>query len=96
MKRSPIRRVSRKRAAENRQRRQVIAAAFPERPPCRVPDCARWADDAHETLTRARGGSITDIDNIVPLCRPHHDEITFTEPSWAYDLGLLKHSWSAS
>jgi hypothetical protein len=54
------------------------------------------ADDVHEPLTRARGGSITDPGNAVPLCRQCHDEITFqpeSELGWAYDLGLLRHSW---
>ena len=31
---------------------------------------------------------------MVPLCRPCHDELG-EEPPWAYDLGLLKHSWDA-
>lgn len=86
---------SKKRQRENRQRRKVIAETFPERPPCAVPACVRWADDVHEPLTRGRGGSITDPANMAALCRPHHDEITFTEPAWAYELGLLKHSWEA-
>jgi hypothetical protein len=57
------------------------------------------ADDLHEPLTRARGGSITDKGNQVPLCRPCHDEITFSPESelqWAYDAGLLVHSWDAA
>lgn len=88
--------VSARRRAENRVRRQVIAAVFPERPVCAVPGCSRWADDVHEPLTRARGGSITDPGNMAGLCRGHHDEITFrpeSELGWAYDLGLLRHSW---
>ncbi len=35
----------------------------------------------------------------VPLCRPCHDEVTFrpeSELGWAYDAGLLRHSWEAS
>jgi hypothetical protein len=43
---------------------------------CWVPGCGRWADDAHELLSRARGGSIVDPDNIRPVCRDHHDWIT--------------------
>lgn len=95
---TPIRPVSRKRAAEIRVRRKMLAAMFPERPLCALPWCTRWADDVHEPLTRARGGSITDPDNAVPLCRPHHDEITFTPESalgWAYGLELLRHSWDS-
>lgn len=87
-----IRPVSAQQAAENRRRRKMIAARFPDRPLCAVPWCVRWADDIHEILTRARGGSITDEANTVPVCRPCHDEIT-NEAPWAYEIGLLEHSW---
>jgi 5-methylcytosine-specific restriction endonuclease McrA len=97
--RSGIRRVSAKRAKENWQRRKIVDAVWIERPVCARPGCGQWADDVHEPLTRARGGSITDRDNMVPLCRGCHDEITFrpekSELGWAYDLGLLVHSWDA-
>jgi hypothetical protein len=66
--------------------------------PCLVPWCSALADDLHEALTRARGGSVTDSANVKPLCRRHHDQITFrpeSELGWAYDLGLLVHSWDA-
>jgi hypothetical protein len=90
---SGVNQVSDKRKAENRVRRQVVLATFGRNPMCAVPDCTEPADDVHEPLTRARGGSITDPSNMVPICRSHHDEITFTEPAWAYDAALLKHSW---
>ncbi len=96
---TPIRQVSAKRARQNRDRRAMIQRLWPERPPCARPGCVRSADDVHEPLTRGRGGSITDPDNAVPLCRPCHDEITFTPESqlgWAYDLGLLRHSWETN
>jgi hypothetical protein len=95
----PLRQMSAKRRAENRQRKAMAAAMFPDgRPPCAVPWCGDGADDLHEPLTRARGGSITDPENAVPLCRKHHDMITFrpeSELQWAYELGLLVHSWDA-
>lgn len=91
-----LRQQSKKRQAENRQRRQVVTDTFGDRPPCTVPACVRPADDVHEPLTRGRGGSIVDPANMAPLCRPHHTEITDTEPAWAYELGLLKHSWGGS
>jgi hypothetical protein len=94
--RTQIKRVSTKRRAENRQRRKMADTLFPERPVCRWPDCGEWADDLHEPLTRARGGSIIDPENAVPLCRPHHDALTFTPESelgWAHEAGLLRHSW---
>jgi hypothetical protein len=75
----------------------MVSQMFPDGSPlCAVPWCRDWADDLHEPLPRARGGSITDPGNAVPLCRGHHDMITFrpeSELGWAYDLGLLRHSW---
>lgn len=94
--RAPLRQVGRKRAAEIRERRAMLRALFPGVVLCEVPYCNRVADDAHEPLTRARGGSITDPQNVRAVCRPHHDEITFEEPEWAYELGFLVHSWEAA
>ena len=89
--------VSARRRAENRQRRAIAAVVYAERPVCAVLGCGRWADDIHETLSRARsGGVITDPSLWAALCRPHHREITDTEPGWAYEQGLLIHSWEAA
>jgi hypothetical protein len=44
-------------------------------------------------LASPESSTTTDPDNAVPLCRPHHDEVTFKEPAWAYGLGILIHSW---
>jgi hypothetical protein len=107
--------VSGKRRQENRRRRAMVAEMWPERPLCVVyvmsqanPDvipgevigqCGRWADDVHEPLTRARGGSISDPENAVVPCRACHDAITFSPESelvWAYEAGLLVHSWAAT
>lgn len=100
--RGRIRPVSLKRARENRQRRAMVTGLYGgQRPLCAVWElmqpgwCARWADDAHEPLSRARSGSITDPENHAPLCRPCHTLITDEEPDWAYDAGLLVHSWNA-
>jgi 5-methylcytosine-specific restriction endonuclease McrA len=95
--RKALPKASRKRQAENRQRRKVVADLYGgERPPCEWPECTRLADDVHEPLTRGRGGSITDRKNMKALCRPHHDKVTFTpesELAEAYEAGLLRHSW---
>lgn len=90
----PLRQVSTKRARENRERRAMKERRWPdgEQPPCARPGCPRLADDLHEILTRARGGSITDEANTLPLCRLDNDELTL-EPPWGYELGLLRHSW---
>ncbi len=89
----PLRPVSKKRQRENRERRAMVNERWPGgvRPRCIVPWCTNLADDLHEPLTRARGGSITDPDNTVPVCRRCHDEIG-AEPAWAYRLVLLVRS----
>jgi hypothetical protein len=56
--------------------------------------CTRRADDLNERLTRARGGSITDEANTVPVCRACNEALTL-EPQWGYELGFLRHSWDA-
>jgi hypothetical protein len=89
---TPLRPVSARRRAENRERREVAHATFGDTPPCAAPNCGRLADDVHEPLTRARGGSITDPSNMVPLCRECH-RVVQLGPQWAYDLGLMVHSW---
>ena len=97
--RGPLRPVSAKRSAENRQRRKMATATFGEHPPCSRPGCGRMADDLHEPLTRARGGSVSDPANARPLCRACHDEVTFapeSELGWAYECGLLVHSWDGA
>jgi hypothetical protein len=100
----PIRPVSKKRQRENRERAAMADRLWPDRREgtvmcgCGRAECNRLADDLHEPLTRARGGSITDEDNAIPLARECHDEITSkpeSELGWAYELGLLRHSWDA-
>lgn len=111
VRRVPLRAVSAARQAEYLLRRAMVGQLFPEQPLCVVyelsqvspgviPDevigrCGRWADDVHEPLTRARGGSITDPENAVAPCRSCHDALGL-EPSWGYALGLLRHSWDAA
>lgn len=83
-----IRPVSKKRAAENRRRRALIAKMSAEgRPSC--VNCGAPAEDLHEVLSRARGGSITDPANCVPICRPCHAYAT-EHPIEAEKLGLSK------
>ena len=58
--RTPLRQVSAKRAAENRARKAMIARLYPERPLCSVPECFEWADHpeplcrSHKTSPPAR------------------------------------------
>jgi hypothetical protein len=89
--------VSKKRAKENRERRQLVRELFGDgQPRCARPGCPRLADDVHEIVPRARtGGLITDPSIWAPLCREDNDEATL-EPAWAYEAGLLFHSWDAA
>jgi predicted metal-binding protein len=51
--------------------------------------CSGRFDDMHEILSRARGGSITDPDNILLVCRSCHRWVT--ENPWAAeDLGASR------
>lgn len=94
--RKPIRQVSAKRARENRARAAMADRRWPDRRDgtvmceCGRPECNRRADDGHEILTRARGGSITDEANVKALARECHQEIQLG-PAWAYRAGLIKH-----
>jgi hypothetical protein len=98
--RTPIKAVSDKRRAENRERAAMADRLWPDRREgtvmcgCGRPECSRPAADLNEILPRGRGGSITDEANVVPLSRECHDELTFrpaSELGWAYRAGILKH-----
>lgn len=97
--RTPLRRVSRKRAQENRQRRKMASRRYgPDRPLCVWPGPPHWADAFNEALTRARGGSITSEANTHPMCNLHNGMLASTPDSelgWAYAIGLIRHSWEA-
>lgn len=49
----------------------------------------RYWTELHEVLSRARGGSPLDKDNILALCSPCHRWVT-THPAEATALGLLR------
>lgn len=70
-----MRAVSKKRAAELRKRRRIIERMKADGPVL-CAKCGARADDIHELRSRARGGSITDPENCVPVCRPCHSWIT--------------------
>ena len=86
---------SKRMAAIYVKRRKLVAELMADNPPCVYPGCDQLGVDPHEPLTRARGGSILDPANVVPICRPHHDWCD-AHPIEAEALGLLRWSWSAS
>lgn len=98
-----IKSVSVKRARENRVRAKIKSQVLRTRSVCeagqainavdRHHQCHRSPDDIHEPLTRARGGSITDPDNMIVVCRACHNWI-HQHPKAATTVGLLIHSYT--
>lgn len=105
MKRSPIRRNaglkarSDKRAALMKNERvPLVLEQLAARPTCEaaiVTVCTGRSEHLHEPLTRARGGSITDVANTVAVCHPCHRWI-HAHVYEATQLGLLRPSWEAT
>jgi hypothetical protein len=88
-----VRAQSKKRRAEQAQRRKVLEQLVEERGPgCEAGlhnVCTGRAQDGHEVLPRSAGGSIVDPDGIKLLCRACHVVIT-ENPAWARKAGWLK------
>lgn len=85
-KRLPAR--SRKQVALYVLRRRLVASLLEERPVCQRCQAAR-STECHELLSRARGGSVLDPDNIACLCHACHAWIT-THPKDATTDGWLR------
>src|SRR6185437_2648910 len=88
-----LRRVSAKRARENRERKRVLREVF-DRQDGRCARCATTGPlDGHELLRRSQHrAGITDADLIVGLCRRCHDWVT-RNPQAAHDAGWAMWSW---
>jgi hypothetical protein len=94
---------SKKKEAEYKLRRPLVARLLEERPMCEA--CPVFAEhdnlivyrcnrsqDVHELVRRSQGGSILDEDNLMVVCRLCHQRIG-NNPQLAFDLGLAKHGW---
>lgn len=94
---------SKKKEAEYRLRRPLVARLLEERPNCEA--CPVFAKhdglatyarqrsvDVHELVRRSQGGSILDESNLMCVCRKCHTRIG-NQPALAFELGLSKHSW---
>lgn len=73
------------------ERAPLVARLLADSPSCQRCKSAR-ATDVHEMKTRARGGSITDLDNLALLCRPCHTWVG-EHPAEARAQGWLLNSW---
>ena len=107
MKRSRLRPVSKKREAENVERKVLMEEKFGPRDGWRCSlfefigqeAFGRYCGDAkhhgavngHELLKRSRGGSIVDMKNVI-LCDCHNGWVE-DHPGYAIALGLARHSW---
>lgn len=95
---NPLRSMSHRTADRMSERQDAVARAMRRdgyRCQARdlVLDVACWGPlDGHEPLTRARGGDPYDVNQIVTVCRGHHEWID-REQDKAHALGLLRHSW---
>jgi 5-methylcytosine-specific restriction endonuclease McrA len=98
-----VRHRSKKKEAEYRLRRPLVAKLLEEHPWCEA--CVKFAEhdevktyqrnrsaDIHEIVRRSQGGSILDEENLMAVCRPCHTRIG-NYPQLAFDLGLAKHGW---
>lgn len=83
-----MRAVSKKRRPEIAARKRLIAAMMADGPVMCI-RCGGFAEDLHELLSRARGGSISDPANCVPICRQCHTWVT-EHPIEAKEMGLSK------
>jgi len=98
VKRTPLNKISKARTALNIKRRAFVQDILEERPECEahIPRvCSRYACDVHEILTRARGGSILDPENVLALCRDCHTFITIN-PGFSQEHGFTVHAWATS
>ena len=96
MRRKALRGMSAKRRSQLKDRsdvRQVVLDRDENRCQCGLDDCTRHATDVHEILTRARGGSTTDPDNCISLCRGCHRFIT-ENTKWGEQHGFVLPSWA--
>jgi hypothetical protein len=93
MKRTRLKRQSKKKRAENKVRRALREELIEERGhqcQVKVPEaCAGLFSDMHEILTRGRGGDPLDKENILLVCRPCHEIIT-KNTKWAEHHGFVR------
>lgn len=95
---------SKKKEAEYRLRRPLVARLLEERPHCeacpvfakhdqKATYVRRRSVDIHELVRRSQGGSILDESNLMAVCRECHRRIG-NHPQLAFDLGLAKPGWT--
>ena len=72
MKRTPLKKVNRKRLAKLREKQFGPKKDWIKALPCCVPRCGNSGSEPHHAKTRGAGGTSADL---VPLCTIHHQLI---------------------
>jgi 5-methylcytosine-specific restriction endonuclease McrA len=91
LKRKPINSRSVKRIEQDERRQQLRQKLLQNNPLCQR--CRKqYATDLHEVLSRGRGGSPLDENNIVLLCRICHSFVT-VNPKQAVEEGFLRSAY---
>ena len=84
MKKTPLRRVSKKRARKNRKYTEVRRSFLEENPICQI--CLeRYAEDIHHKEGRD-GERLVNVENFMAVCRKCHRGI-HENPAWAKTQG---------
>ena len=86
MKRTPIRRCSKKRAKELIQYRLLRKQYMSNLDHCEMPDCIHMATDIHHKA--GRGKHLNDMASWMGLCRLCHERV-HNNPSWARAQGYI-------
>lgn len=86
MKRSPLRRVSRKQGERLAVYRVLKGHYFEEHPACEMPRCKKWAEDIHHKA--GRGINTNNVEFFMAVCRTCHRKI-HDQPVWAAEKGYL-------
>src|SRR4051812_49238955 len=97
MTRSPLKRISRRKAAQATARRKCMTIVRKRSGGlCEAvtPVCTRYGQDGHEIRKQSQQGDPTDPANVRHVCRACHIYIG-NHQAWAYSVGLLIRSWEA-
>jgi hypothetical protein len=85
LKRTPLRRVSKKRAKQNKEYSRLRQEFLTTRPICDA--CGGKATEIHHKRGRLQA-RLLDQDYFAPLCQPCHQKVHLN-PKWAYSIGLM-------
>lgn len=87
IRRTPLRRVSKKRQAELKHYSVLRRAYLADHPECEV--CGARATDIHHMLPRSQGGKLCDVTIFLALCRRCH-QLAHDNPKWAYKNNVTR------